>query len=778
MKTNRLNLRLLALTLCMLIIIVWPSCIKDDFIYVGDSDEIPEFPGLDIIKVNGIIQPIEGSLINVSNIVVQTFAGESRSNADGTFEVAAVDGDNFQIILCKVAGKENIAYIGIHDPVGNTLIINDTTTALGLTILNPLMVYAQHEHITGFLDAVRNNNKFPELIANIRNVHHTNPNILFDIDANPTLYQLSFMIMKETMEYLGNKAYSSKLYEKSSAPTIENATGSNINFVNPRHVWYAAAIHPNNGPQHGLVHIQRVKKLVSFQFAWPPVALLQPEITSYDLGDGYFAIHMAMGLNISKITHPDAIGRGTLLNTGQAFLYILKIALGFAPDVNIANLPDYITISPADAFEFSEAMLEGDVPKMIMTFCDILAKNAEGIGYWIWQEYQNNAASNFVRSIGGIVKNAAFVLKILGFVNEEVPFFYDLIKAPREVTYYITQSNGEIIDQNENNPPVASFSITPSAGIIGIEFVFDASPTVDDNDSFEQLKFRWDLNGNGNWDYNWGFHPEVSYTYDVNGSYNIVLEVRDTHGLIGSATQRLNVGGGAGTANRVKLFQDNLPWHSDAMENMLIALGFTPGTGEYQYQIIPSSNIANTILVPGQDLVIIANDQNQTFYNNYAANQIRFNNFVYHGGSLFWEACDEGWAYGSIAQAGIILPGNVFVNLNISNYNYIVNPNLPLVAGLPNEMWHNYASHENFSNIPEGTIVYTIDDKSLPTLIEFNLGQGWVLISGQPLEHQYVYGNDMKDLLPRIVSHFTGHGLKDLPKIEKLSPLTPSHIKR
>ena len=52
-----------------------------------------------------------------------------------------------------------------------------------------------------------------------------------------------------------------------------------------------------------------------------------------------------------------------------------------------------------------------------------------------------------------------------------------------------------------------------------------------------------------------------------------------------------------------------------------------------------------------------------------------------------------------------------------------------------------------------------MNEEAVPTLVEFSLGDGWVILSGQPLEHQYdrVYGSpDMEELLPRIVEYFTG----------------------
>jgi hypothetical protein len=231
-------------------------------------------------------------------------------------------------------------------------------------------------------------------------------------------------------------------------------------------------------------------------------------------------------------------------------------------------------------------------------------------------------------------------------------------------------------------------------------------------------------------------------------------------------------------ANHVKLFMDVNPWDSDAIIELLTSEGFTQGTGPNTYEIILSSEMGTVSLIPGVDLVIICDDQHQTFYNNYAQNQVRFTNFVYMGGSILWEACDYGWNEGLMADAGIILPGNIVSDLKWDYYNYVTDQNLPLVAGLPYQMDHNYASHERFIEVPDGTTVYCVDSDSEPTLIECNLGDGWIIVSGQPLEHQYdhIYGSpDMEELLPRIIAYFTGNPLPTKNGLRN-QPLIPSTV--
>jgi hypothetical protein len=215
---------------------------------------------------------------------------------------------------------------------------------------------------------------------------------------------------------------------------------------------------------------------------------------------------------------------------------------------------------------------------------------------------------------------------------------------------------------------------------------------------------------------------------------------------------------GFGAATRIKLFRDGLPWDSYAMDSMLADNGFTPGTGDNQYLELASTDFDTVTLVPGTDLVIISNDQDQTFYNNYFASQDKINQFVFDGGTIFWEACDLGWANGSKDVAGIVLPGGVLDSALYDPNNYITSSELLLVAGLDSTLTGNYASHEAFYNLADGTISYTVDSRSIPTLITYNHGLGWVFATGQPLEYNYdrIGSYSSGYLLPRVVRFLLG----------------------
>ncbi|MDD3802806.1 MAG: hypothetical protein PHW02_00275 [bacterium] len=216
---------------------------------------------------------------------------------------------------------------------------------------------------------------------------------------------------------------------------------------------------------------------------------------------------------------------------------------------------------------------------------------------------------------------------------------------------------------------------------------------------------------------------------------------------------------GANAASHIVIFQDGLPWGTTSMQDMLLAEGFTEGDGENQYEFVTSDEISGFGLNPYTDLLIIANDQAQTFYDVLGADNGKINDFVYSGGTVLWEVCDNGWAYGDIKSAGIELPGGIEINLLYEYYNTIMQPDHKMFDGITlTELYNNYASHEYFTLLPAGTnVLMNGSDSDQPTLVVYPHGAGIVFMTGQPLEHAYIYNPESMGLiLPRLVKLVLG----------------------
>ena len=89
--------------------------------------------------------------------------------------------------------------------------------------------------------------------------------------------------------------------------------------------------------------------------------------------------------------------------------------------------------------------------------------------------------------------------------------------------------------------PKASFKVLPETGHFKTDFLFDASETIDDEDSLETLQFRWDFQDDGLWDTPYLNEPTIRYKFDKLEHFKVSLEVLDPSKRSGSISQILEV---------------------------------------------------------------------------------------------------------------------------------------------------------------------------------------------------------------------------------------------
>jgi len=92
-----------------------------------------------------------------------------------------------------------------------------------------------------------------------------------------------------------------------------------------------------------------------------------------------------------------------------------------------------------------------------------------------------------------------------------------------------------------NDAPVAAFSIDPSGGNAVTPFTFDASGSSDTESALQDLRFRWDFDGDGSFDTDYLADPVTTYTYYIAGSFEVELEVADEGGTTATTSQVLEV---------------------------------------------------------------------------------------------------------------------------------------------------------------------------------------------------------------------------------------------
>lgn len=178
---------------------------------------------------------------------------------------------------------------------------------------------------------------------------------------------------------------------------------------------------------------------------------------------------------------------------------------------------------------------------------------------------------------------------------------------------------------------------------------------------------------------------------------------------------------------------DALPWESEALLIVVDANGVI-------FDIAGSAEMADIDLSP-YDVVFISNDQPQQFYEAYAANAARFEDYVAGGGFLWFGAA--AWGANGGDATGLPLPGGVSLSDFVGEFeNFVTQPGHPVVDGVPEVFFGSEASHTTFVGAPDGSTIAVGAESGEPTLIEYGVGGGRVLAFAQPLEYAWEFGED------------------------------------
>jgi subtilisin family serine protease len=178
------------------------------------------------------------------------------------------------------------------------------------------------------------------------------------------------------------------------------------------------------------------------------------------------------------------------------------------------------------------------------------------------------------------------------------------------------------------------------------------------------------------------------------------------------------------------------PWDSDAIQQELSANGVA-------YDVMGSKEM-DSIDFAAYDVIYVANDQPQTFYDAITNNFDRLSAYVTGGGYLWFGSAAFGFQDGNLD--GFVLPGGLSIHgPAYEDFNTVAAPDHPLMAGMPNPFAGSSASHVTFGDLPAGaTVIATGQASGEPTLVEYDFGAGRVLAVGQPFEFAWLHDQDAK----------------------------------
>lgn len=176
---------------------------------------------------------------------------------------------------------------------------------------------------------------------------------------------------------------------------------------------------------------------------------------------------------------------------------------------------------------------------------------------------------------------------------------------------------------------------------------------------------------------------------------------------------------------KVLVFRNRPSWNRNPdFEDALSAMGVA-------HEVKPSTEMGSIDLAPYRFVIIPGAQSSKDFYRDYAAQAVRFDQYVTNGGTLVLEL-------NGAENSNLPLPRGVSMVSNGARENTIMVPGHPILTPLGGRpIRANFASHGYLDGAPPDALVLvteTIDglaDTNRPTFIEYSHGAGRVIAACQ-----------------------------------------------
>ncbi len=728
----------------------------------GPSDDGPAAEAIPTRSISGGVSLPMGSTHSEADLTVLSLAGSGAVAADGTFSVSVPDTDTRQTVVLVTALGDVVLLGTVGRSESSGVAVDGASTAEALVRMNPFLTMFSESDRAIVVESAELKPGWATLVATIESAVGSGAGLLEGAqlaDASQRAAELAIDALND------DPAGPTQLAD----PWLEDADGDSVSWVNPDPVCYAAVFRSLTAVDSLVVPVNVDRGRVRVTPGWPPTVYVTGNSrTHVDIGDGTYRTRLVhSSFRDYDPTTPD--GLATVSNAGRAVTEVVALISGTVAIRTGADLD----LHGRGATELGGAVSARNPYRMMSELSAIIADESDSVAEWLWRA-TNTDCADFLSAVCPVLSDVVFATGIIADGETRVPFFSRLVTSDPAVEIAISQLDGVMTQVGSRQPPSAVFEPSVTFAGPGTTVTFDASGVTDPDDSTATLTVRWDWENDGVWDTTWSTDKTAAHQFSTAGSYEVVMQVSDPHLLNDSVVHSITVSGSEETAVHVVVVRDVVPWSDEipaVLDSMLEVMGFTEGGGPNQYEVVTAASLGAMDLTPGEDLVIVQNDQPQSFYNDYADIQVRVQRFVERGGTIFWEACDRGWQGGSIESAGIVLPGNVTLSPYETWYNYVELPGAPLVEGLPEFLYGQYASHEAIHSLPDGAVVYITNDAGDATLAEYGVGDGWVLLSTQPLEWNFYNNWSSGQVMPHVVGHVLGlpliHDFGDIVKPER-----------
>lgn len=212
-----------------------------------------------------------------------------------------------------------------------------------------------------------------------------------------------------------------------------------------------------------------------------------------------------------------------------------------------------------------------------------------------------------------------------------IPDTYNIIMEVKDTQGAVSSITKQLEVHETTSAPIASFTVSPESGKQADLFTFDASGCHDAEDPITVLEVRWDFQSDGLWDTHYSTTKAQGWFFREPGTYDVVLQVRDSDGLSSSTTKRVTVEPGnikptafftvnpeSGTTETTFIFDANGSSDpEDQIEDLLVRWDFE-NDGIWDTELRTIKTITHQFPAAGAYMVVLEVHDSEGFSNTFS----------------------------------------------------------------------------------------------------------------------------------------------------------------
>ncbi len=486
----------------------------------------PFFQSLETKNVDFTESVFTANGIDINSLFISGLFDEKQV-ASGSIDLTTPEGG--QTLFITDADETVIAplFVDEESVTNSSFDITGNTIADGVLMMVPAMLNIDRQQRTTVLEFARSQPEYQTLVNSIVNGIISDPTGYLNPRKSLETWSMAIELVQEGINFAPTqvskvskvtllKQSAQNSQSDSSLPNIQFSTSSRVLVENPTMIFYSYSF---GGEKEHLI----AGKEQAWEFGlWPPVRFSEASQEEISLNHGTYTVSLDAN---SPVAFSAQMARASC---------VLIDIIAWCP-VDAATIEELWEIDPLD-FGIGVVIDSLSIEELfsaIVTYMNNNPEQADRLIKKLFKKVGKRASKKSLKAIAKFTGLGALATMIKDGTQVVIPMAWDMAFAKKQLSCSLNHAADAFDFDCGNMPPTANILLAQTGYVpLNTPVAFSANSSTDDFDT--ELEFRWDFNGDGHFDNDWNIaNGNVSYEYNVPGQYDVVLQARDSEGLIG-----------------------------------------------------------------------------------------------------------------------------------------------------------------------------------------------------------------------------------------------------